>query len=67
MSAIAIDAAIDGVLADLATRDVVEVPDNDAIPAEWLEDLAEIERAERALVKKGTPGPTYQRQTTEYF
>ena len=83
--AAAIDAAIDGVLADLATRDVVEVPDDDAIPAEWFEDLAEIvaqacardfgrpkdqaevDRAERALVKKGAPGPTYQRQAAEYF
>ena len=83
--AASIDAAIDGVLGDLAARDVVEVADDDAIPAEWFEDLAEIvaqtcardfgrpkdqaeiERAERALVKNGTPGPTYQRQTTEYF
>jgi hypothetical protein len=83
--AASIDAAIDGILNDLAARDVVEVPDDDAIPSEWFEDLAEIvaqscardfgrpkdqaeiERAERALVKKGTPGPTYQRQTTEYF
>jgi hypothetical protein len=83
--AASIDAAIDGILSDLAARDVVDVPDDDAIPSEWFEDLAEIvaqscardfgrpkdqgeiERAERALMKKGTPGPTYQRQTTEYF
>jgi len=83
--AASIDAAIDGILGDLAARDVVAVADDDAIPAEWFEDLAEIvaqhcardfgrvkdqaeiERAERALVKKGAPGPTYQRQTAEYF
>ena len=80
-----IDAAIDGILGDLAARDVVEVPDDDAIPTEWFEDLAEIvaqfcgpdfgrakdpnmiAMAERSLIKKGTPGPTYQRQTAEYF
>jgi hypothetical protein len=83
--AASIDAAIDGILNDLAARDVVEVPDDDAIPSEWFEDLAEIvaqccardfgrpkdqaeiDHAERALIKKGTSGPTYQHQTTEYF
>jgi hypothetical protein len=53
-----------------SARDVVEVPDDDAIPPGWFEDLAEIvaqtcardygrpkdqpERAERTPVKKGT-------------
>jgi hypothetical protein len=83
--AASVDEAIDGILGDLAAREVVEVPDDDAIPSEWFEDIAEIVAqtcaqdfgkakdrdaialAERSLVKKGTPGPTYQRQTTEYF
>jgi hypothetical protein len=30
-------------------------------------EQGEIDRAEHALVKKGTPVPMYQRQTTEYF
>jgi hypothetical protein len=80
-----IDDALDGIFGDLAAREVVEVADDDAIPSEWFEDLAEIvaqtcakdfgrakdqaeiDRAEASLIKKGTPGPTYQRQTTEYF
>lgn len=83
--AASVDDAIDGILLDLAARDVVEVADDDAIPSEWFEDLAEIvaqncakdfgrakdqaeiDRAERSLIKKGTPGPTYQRQVAEYF
>jgi hypothetical protein len=35
-----VDDAVDGVLADLSARGVIDVPDDDAIPTEWFEDLA---------------------------
>ena len=37
-----IAAAVDGVLADLRARDVANVADVEAIPAEWFESLADI-------------------------
>lgn len=37
-----VDGAVDGVLGDLSARDVVEVANDEEIPVEWFEDLAEL-------------------------